>query len=321
MEHQNSWPGPSPELERLEDPRMLHPELPEVLIHQLPPPSQSPVSERRSIEPGAVPGFQRHRIYRRQSRAQPVESLVHKLGRHSLKSHYADILPGSAKTAPFRRHVGIPHVQGRPDHVLMDCDSPRDIVQESTVSATAAAQIEKPCDQIPANTLSPFTEYDPNVPKLEPEKPLSSTPAEFASMVMVPESTTTQHHVPLPEVDPKQELGCQGLDLDEGYGHGTNEFVWTNDGHSLIQSLASRARKSGALVYRTSSEAAMDCSQVVHKVPRMRRRRHKKNQTRLQASSSIKTCGIDSQDITTPSHPVDDKNQHGHLKAPCPHIP
>ncbi|KAK9445740.1 hypothetical protein VB005_00854 [Metarhizium brunneum] len=320
MDDQNSWPGLSPEFERLEDPRMLHPEFPEVSIHQLPPSSsQSPVSERRSIEPGALPGSQRHRTYRRQNRAQPIESLVHGLRRHSLRSrgHYADILPDSANTAPLQRHRGISDVQRRPDYALTDCDSPRDIVQESTISA----QTEQPCNQIAANILTPFAEYDPNVPQLEPEKPLPSTPAEFPSMVMIPESTTTQHHVPLPEVDPKHKLGFEDLDLDEGYGHGTDELVWTNDGHGLLQSLASRARKSGALAYRTSSEAAMDCSQVVHKVPRMRRRRHKKNQTRLQASSSIKTCGIDSHDITTPSHLVDEKNQHGHLKASCPHIP
>ncbi|KHN99411.1 uncharacterized protein MAM_03109 [Metarhizium album ARSEF 1941] len=304
MEHQkNSWPGRSPKFERLEGPRRPQPEY---TIHQLPPSSQSPASERRSIEPRIViSGSQRQRICRRRNRAPPVESLVHRLKRQSLKSlgHSA----GGVLSGDVNRRI--PHLRRQPGHdvLMMDCDKLECTAQKSTETTSAAAQIEQQCDQTDADTLGPSAQHHSNILDLEPERP-PSPPADSPSVKLMPGSAETEHHAPLLEVDPKQKLECKDLDLDEGYGAGTDELIWTNDGHSLIQSLANHARKSGALVYRTSSEAAMDCSQIVYKAPRMRRRRHK-NHTRLQESPSINAYGIDRQNIINPGHPADGKNQ------------
>jgi hypothetical protein len=184
----------------------------------------------------------------------------------------------------------------------MDIDQNEDVVGEAMASSQAVAEPEPPCNALPTTTAGLLsTQYHAQLPSIQPQT--SSILAAQPSSIVISESIEAGPHIPGLEIDSKPKLECDDLDIDEGYGDGSDDFAWINDGRSLIQSLANHARQSGALQYRTSAEAAKDCSQIVHKMPRMRKRRQKKNQTRLRASSTASAGGLDGQDIMIRQHP------------------
>ncbi|OAQ62088.1 hypothetical protein VFPPC_14187 [Pochonia chlamydosporia 170] len=310
MEHRDLWPGrepePEPEPEHLGHlPTTQHVELPARQLPSsstLPIPYTLPISDRRCIELGAISDSRRPNLYLRQRWTQPIESLVQRLRNHSLRSRgsYADARSDSTNMPVLRHHGRIFRALRRSDHDLMDFDQHQDVVRIPPTLVKAPAETPPLGNQTPSSASSTLTHYHQfQAAALQPESQVPPTTAHITSMRIITEVAETHSHGPLVEVDSKPDLGCDDLDLDEGYGDGTDDFAWTNDGRSLIQSLANHARKSGALKYRTSAEAAMECSQIVHKVPRMRRRRHKKNQTRLRASSTASTCAFDSQNFTS----------------------
>lgn len=242
--------------------------------------------------------------YRHQNWAQPIESLVQRLKKHSLKSRdrQAKDRPDSTDFTPARRHDKIFRVLRRHGNAPMDIDQSQDVDMTRAVPANDVPRTDQFVDQTSHNTPIPFLPRV-NIPNAPPGAP-SPAGTLIPSMLIMPGSTEAGRHPTLIEVDPKQNSESDDFDLDEGYGDGFEDFAWANDGRSLIQSLANHARKSGALRYRTSAEAALECSQIVHRAPRMRRRRHKKTKTRLRASSTASTCGFDNQNIISPDTPV-----------------
>lgn len=70
------------------------------------------------------------------------------------------------------------------------------------------------------------------------------------------------------------------LEADEGYCEGADDMAWLA-GAVAVEGLPRIARSSGLLRFKTSTEAALQCSLVVRKHPRMRKRRRKKLETRL----------------------------------------
>lgn len=304
MEHQHYWPGQSPgtEPERVENP----PSLPQIQsgINQILSPSLSATTNQGCVEAEGMSDVRHRSLYRRQNWAQPIESLVQRLKKHSLKPRDRQTTdqPDSTNLAPARRHDKIFRVLRRHGNVPMDIDQSQDVDMTTAVPANEVAVTDQFPDQTSHHKPSPSI-HQVNVPNASPG---NSSPARtiIPSMLITPTSTEASRRPALIEVDPKQNLESDDFDLDEGYGDGFEDFAWANDGRSLIRSLANHARKSGALRYRTSAEAALECSQIVHRAPRMRRRRHKKNQTRLRASSTVSTCGFDNQNIINPNTPV-----------------
>lgn len=72
---------------------------------------------------------------------------------------------------------------------------------------------------------------------------------------------------------------CPALEVDEHFG-AEEDLSWLNNDHELEQmiAMASSHRPPGrtGLAFKRSQEAAMQCSQVVRNVPRMRKRRDRK---------------------------------------------
>ncbi|KAM3511413.1 hypothetical protein MY11210_004963 [Beauveria gryllotalpidicola] len=74
-------------------------------------------------------------------------------------------------------------------------------------------------------------------------------------------------------------IECPILEVDDQCGN-DEDLSWLNNDQELEQmlALASSQRRTGrsSLAFKRSHEAAMQCSQVVRNVPRMRKRRHRK---------------------------------------------
>ncbi|KAM3554475.1 hypothetical protein ARSEF4850_006437 [Beauveria asiatica] len=74
-------------------------------------------------------------------------------------------------------------------------------------------------------------------------------------------------------------IECPILEVDEECGN-DEDLSWLSNDQELEQmlALASSQRRTGrsSLAFKRSHEAAMQCSQVVRNVPRMRKRRHRK---------------------------------------------
>ncbi|KAJ6785508.1 hypothetical protein PWT90_10882 [Aphanocladium album] len=99
---------------------------------------------------------------------------------------------------------------------------------------------------------------------------------------------------------------CPALEVDDQCGN-DEDLSWLNNDKELEQMLAmsSSHRRTGArssLAFKRSSEAAMQCSQVVRNVPRMRKRRDRKlDRRRLSSTRSESTICLSSSPSPTPT--------------------
>ncbi|KJZ79572.1 hypothetical protein HIM_01041 [Hirsutella minnesotensis 3608] len=88
--------------------------------------------------------------------------------------------------------------------------------------------------------------------------------------------------------DPTMDVAFTALEADEGYCEGSDDMSWLAcSKDNLLGGFTRTYRSNGVLKFRTSTEAALQCSMVVHKTPRMRRRRHNKLETRLKSSTTL----------------------------------
>ncbi|PHH62362.1 hypothetical protein CDD81_7224 [Ophiocordyceps australis] len=97
-------------------------------------------------------------------------------------------------------------------------------------------------------------------------------------------ASNTESKAPLEAPDPSSSM-CGKLEADEGYCEGADDMSWL-DGDEVMAGLSSTARSNGLLKFQTSAERAMQCSMVVRKAARMRRRRHQKRETRMRPSET-----------------------------------
>ncbi|POR39169.1 Uncharacterized protein TPAR_00626 [Tolypocladium paradoxum] len=120
-----------------------------------------------------------------------------------------------------------------------------------------------------------------------PEEPSPTTRhAQNATLEPLPAIWRSQPPV---AVDAADDSACLDLEPDEGYCEGGDDMSWLGAASMLMGGLPT----NGRLRFRTSAEAAMQCSVVVQKNPRMRRRRQRKMDTRLRASSTVTDASFD----------------------------
>ncbi|ODA80226.1 hypothetical protein RJ55_03184 [Drechmeria coniospora] len=100
---------------------------------------------------------------------------------------------------------------------------------------------------------------------------------------------TPSHNQPPIEVDPMEDPTFPGLEPDEGFGDGPDNVSWLSDGRILVDSQSDVLGGNGILHFRSSAETALQCSVVVQKHARMRRRRQRKRETASRASSVMPT--------------------------------
>lgn len=122
------------------------------------------------------------------------------------------------------------------------------------------------------------------------------------------------------EIDPKDGATLPDLEADEGFCDGADELSWLNDGGSSLAGPSRLVQNNGVLRFKRSSEAAMQCTVVVQKSARMRRRRQRKHEARSRASSTIPTSIIDGPDLPLPypteegpASPMDNGSAERHL--------
>lgn len=265
------------------------------------PPTTPGVNNRRWMAPCLRAGSGERPVSSLESWKRPIESLVQRFKRHSLKpnsdfigngSHHLDSTASSLEETT----LGVLRRQGDD---LMEVDAELgdqqtagpalptqrvSKVADATCTSTSHTQIHHQSNQHPAGTLY-----------LQPT-PQSQLP-ESTSPSILPEIQTALRRGAWSAADAAEDVTDE-LQIDEGYCDDMDDFAEideTGHGRSLIRSLANHAQSSGVLKYRTSAEAALSCPRIVHRAPRMRRRRQQKQQTRLKTSSTGSTCGSDSQ--------------------------
>ncbi|KAK2597452.1 hypothetical protein QQS21_005922 [Conoideocrella luteorostrata] len=288
MESQLLWPGQL--AEPLECPSSIEGQsnVPTDLV----PPSST---DRSWIPTRPIQGPRRQHPSSRENWKRPIEFLVQRLKRHSLRNQDDHIGGGTVHSdLGFNRHRKVVRVPRRHGDD-MDVDEHPEAQINSTESTTMATEMA----QSSTHGSSP---YDPCA-STQPQLFISDSQVESQSSARksppsaLPNIYAALGHGTSSAVNSEDEFAYDYLLSDEGYCDNLGELAGEGDGHNLIRSLARHARTSGVLQYRTSAEAALQCHQVVQRAPRMRRRRHRKHQTRLRASSTAtgSTCGFDGQ--------------------------
>lgn len=120
----------------------------------------------------------------------------------------------------------------------------------------------------------------------QPEMPSTTRHAQNTTTEPLPAYWRNQPPV---AVDPVGASACLDPEPDEGYCEGADDMAWLEEAGILMDGLPS----NGRLRFKTSVEAAMQCSVVVQRNPRMRRRRQGKMETRPRASSTLVDASFD----------------------------
>ncbi|GAB0136304.1 hypothetical protein EsDP_00004610 [Epichloe bromicola] len=280
----SSWTGRP--AEHLESPSTTQPSPTDV--PQQPSPPTPPAVNRRWMAPCLRAGSGGQPVSSRESWKRPIESLVQRFKRHSLKPNPEIIGNGpdhldSTALSTEQTTLGLSRLQGD-DLMEVDTEPGDQIagpalptqrvskVEDATCISTPHTHIHHQSNQLPAGTLY-----------LLPT-PQSQLLPESTSPSILPEIQTALRRGAWSAADAVEDVTTDDAQIDEGYcDDDMDDFAEideTGHGRSLIRSLANHARSSGVLKYRTSAEAALSCPRVVHRAPRMRRRRQHKQQTR-----------------------------------------
>lgn len=158
-----------------------------------------------------------------------------------------------------------------------------------------------------------------SIEAIEPAVPSRKPIRSLEALVMRPLPGTWRDYPPI-EIDPKDGATLPDLEADEGFCDGADELSWLNDGGSTLAGPSRLVQNNGVLRFKRSSEAAMQCTVVVQKSARMRRRRQRKHEARSRASSTIPTSIIDGPDLPLPypteegpASPMDNGSAERHL--------
>ncbi|UNI20570.1 hypothetical protein JDV02_006645 [Purpureocillium takamizusanense] len=142
------------------------------------------------------------------------------------------------------------------------------------------------------NATEPLEPIEPTLPSRKPTRSLEA-------LVMRPLPGTWRDHPPI-EALSKDSATVPEPEADEGFCDGADELSWLNDCGSSLAGPSRLIQSNGVLRFKRSSEAAMQCSVVVQKTARMRRRRQRKQEVRSRASSLIPTSFMDCPDVPVP---------------------
>lgn len=214
----------------------------------------------KSLSPRASLQLRRHRSFT----AVPVDSLARKLSRHSL--HHAESLdlhrPGlmdEARNLPSL--AGVERYHG---------PTPR-----HAVSSTAAMR----------HSLYAAPELRHSISKRDLQHAQPTVSTTSSSSRNMPPPLSYQGDI---RALPTSNNHSSSVAADEGYCDGDEDLSWLDSEHAALLGAANNYRRRGMLSFRTSQEAAMQCSTVlVRNTPRMRRRRRHKQGRRLSTATDI----------------------------------
>ncbi|KAH6609594.1 hypothetical protein Trco_002940 [Trichoderma cornu-damae] len=141
----------------------------------------------------------------------------------------------------------------------------------------SARRTRPPRSYLPLLRVSPVipgTKIDPDVAFRVLARMQADTQAASGAALAPARSSSP----PAIEIDPAEQADVD-LEADEGYGEGSDEYLWLGD--KSPAGLAGALRDQGLLSFTTSAEAALRCPKLVRNVPRMRKRTDKKKKHRL----------------------------------------
>ena len=234
-----------------------------------PPPRLSQINPRSSdtLAPQRnAQQLRRHRSYT----TLPIDSLVRKLSKQSLRHHEShtsirrrpssiDLHRSPALRSEFFSNFSTASDQR---HGVLSDEKQARSSQPSAVSQSFLS----------ATTLLPGESLD--LPP-RPQSTFMTLRGVESPAILDP----TLHWRAVPVTEEKTGSHTQGAPsyADEGYGEGDDDLTWLDNDDAATLGLAGHLRRRGQLRYRSSQEAAMQCStRLVRNEPRMRRRRKQK---------------------------------------------
>ena len=220
--------------------------------------------------------LRRHRSYT----SLPIESLVRKLSKQSL-----------------RHHDSHNSIRRRPSSI--DLHRSHALRSDSFSSFSTASDQRHEClseENLPLSSLPSTTAQSVlSATALPPAESLDLPPlsqSSFMKLRSVESPTildTTLHWraVPVPEETARNHAVGALSSADEGYCEGDDDLSWLDNDDAATLGVAGHLRRRGLLRYRSSQEAAMQCStKLVRNEPRMRRRR-KQKERRLSTATNV----------------------------------
>ncbi|KAI9167567.1 hypothetical protein HJFPF1_03698 [Paramyrothecium foliicola] len=157
---------------------------------------------------------------------------------------------------------------------------PRDGLDHSPLAPTMARTTAEPATipRLDAISISSFLFHD------EDDDGFSGD-----SMDDVTNNPHTQEGTPSPTTIEPDESSRWNLPIDEGYGEGDDDFTWMQWPTTAEAEQYVGCQMKNLLHFRTAAEAALQCSTLVYKAPRMRKRKHRAGDLAHQQSMA---CGV-----------------------------
>lgn len=216
------------------------------------------------------------------SSTQPMESLVGRLSQQTLETQDEDGWVDWKTPAPVSRDRMAELVQDQSGMVL-------DIDPDQSGSAETAMAVRRNLEALRMHRKCSRRDVR-RTTRLGGVATNSTKPVQSPAMEGVPDTTNSppvvDRSLPLKVMEPIVDVAFLELEADEGYCESNDDMSWLVNGGSMSGMLRS-VRSNSLLKFRTSTEAALQCSQVVHKNPRMRKRRKNKLVTRLKTTDEL----------------------------------
>lgn len=239
-------------------------------LSQINPRTSDPLPPQRNAQQ-----LRRHRSYT----TLPIESLVRKLSRQSLRHHDShdtirrrpssiDLHRSPALRSDLFSNFSIASNQCHefPSEEKLPSSSLPSTIAQSVLSATTLIPGEGLDLPLPQRSFKKLRSV---------ESPTILDPTLHWRAVPVPEETTRNH------------AAGASSGADEGYYEGDDDLSWLDHDDAATLGVAGHLRRRGLLRYRSSQEAAMQCStKLVRNEPRMRRRR-KQKERRLSTATNV----------------------------------
>lgn len=223
--------------------------------------------------------LRRHRSYT----TLPIESLVRKLSKQSLRPH-------DSQNSIRRRPSSIdlhrsPALRSDVFSNVSSSSGQRDeFLRPSTITQVASTD----------KALQP--DGGPNQPPLRQRSFIKPHPVESLNFF---DPTLHWQAVPVADGIESKHTVSTSSGADEGYCEGDDDLSWLDNEDAAALGLAGHLRRRGLLKYRSSQEAAMQCStKLVRNEPRMRRRRKQKERRLSTATNVSQATDILSSSIT-----------------------
>lgn len=211
---------------------------------------------------------------------QPMESLVDKL---TLEAQEEDDSAEWKASAPLAQD-GVPELVQEQTGMAMDIDADQSVSAETATALPRSLEMMRMRRKSPRRDLLRATRpSDVAATSMQLIQPLEIATIHGSATAKPP--SALERSLPVMALEPIVDMSLLELEADEGYCDGNDDMSWLVDAANM-SGVSRTVRSNGVLKFRTSTEAALQCSMVVHKNPRMRRRRQKKLETRLKPTDT-----------------------------------